>query len=164
MMVVRGIISAAFFGAVVGVILPWVIMTYMPGPSTEIGDWRWAGLALLVAGGVVCLWCVAQLITAGQGTSAPFYPTKKLVATGLYRYSRNPMYVGGVLLLIGEAVIGASPLLLAYALALGVAAHLFVVYYEEPSLIRRFGAEYHDYLKRSPRWFSWRRGAEEHPN
>jgi len=53
MMVVRGIISAAFFGAVVGVILPWVIMTYMPGPSTEIGDWRWAGLALLVAGGVI---------------------------------------------------------------------------------------------------------------
>lgn len=154
-MIVRGIIIAAVFTAVIGVTLPWLIIVTTTGLTVEIGSWRLAGILLTVAGGALALWCVAKLIIEGQGTPAPFYPTRKLVASGPYRYSRNPMYVGGVTLLAGEAVLASSLPLLAFALALGVAAHLFVVYYEEPSLVRRFGSEYREYLKRSPRWFSW---------
>lgn len=154
-MVVRGILSAALFGTTLCLLLPWLIARYTSNFMAELGAWRYIGFLPLAVGIFICLWCVAKLITEGQGTSAPFYPTRKLVVRGMYRYSRNPMYIGGVMLLIGEAIIGASPLLLVYALALGVAAHLFVVYYEEPSLARRFGEEYREYLKHSPRWFSW---------
>jgi protein-S-isoprenylcysteine O-methyltransferase Ste14 len=161
-MVVRGILSAALFGSTLCIILPWLIARCTWNLLAEFGGWRLIGFVPLVVGVFICLYCVATLIIKGQGTSSPFYPTRKLVVRGLYRYSRNPMYIGGVLLLIGEAIIWASPLLLAYAAVLAVSAHLFVVYYEEPSLVRRFGAEYREYLKRSPRWFSWPSQRDEH--
>ncbi len=76
-----------------------------------------------------------------------------MVSTGLYKYSRNPMYLGIILITIGEAVYFESENILIYSILLSVIFHLVVVFLEEPHLKRKFGAEYNEYLGKTPRWF-----------
>jgi protein-S-isoprenylcysteine O-methyltransferase Ste14 len=109
--------------------------------------------ALPIALGAACyLWCAWDFASVGQGTPAPIDPPKVLVAKGLYRAVRNPMYVGVLLIVLGESLLFASATLLGYALLIWVIAHLFVVFYEEPILRRKFGASYETYRKTVPRW------------
>ena len=70
---------------------------------------------------------------------APVDPPRHLVVRGLYRYVRNPMYVGVIAILLGEALLFGSLTLLWYAAAFFAVAHLFVVLYEEPALRGQFG-------------------------
>ena len=109
-------------------------------------------LALLAAGTAIYLWCVWDFATFGRGTPAPIDAPKRLVVRGLYRYVRNPMYVGVLTVLAGWMVLFGSPELIAYGLCVGIAFHLFVVLYEERRLGQLFGAEYHDYCARVGRW------------
>ncbi len=88
----------------------------------------------------------------GLGTPAPILPPQQLVVTGFYRFVRNPMYVGVVAIVIGEALLFGRAALLAYAGAVWFAFHLFVVLYEEPALRRKFGAEYETYCRHVGRW------------
>jgi protein-S-isoprenylcysteine O-methyltransferase Ste14 len=88
----------------------------------------------------------------GRGTPAPFDPPRKLVVRGLYRYTRNPMYLGILTLLAGWALIFQTPQLTIYAFCLGIGFQLFIIFYEERSLGRQFGAEYHVYCSRVGRW------------
>lgn len=88
----------------------------------------------------------------GLGTPAPIAPTKKLVVVGLHRYVRNPMYIGVALVVLGQAMLFWSGHLLRYAVLFLIIVHLFVVFYEEPTLERQFGQEYGDYQKRVRRW------------
>ena len=90
---------------------------------------------------------------AGKGTPAPIDPPKELVERGLYRFSRNPMYVGVLFILFGEAIFFATLLILGYMLVFFFCFHLFVVAYEEPTLRRTFGAAYKKYCDAVPRWF-----------
>jgi protein-S-isoprenylcysteine O-methyltransferase Ste14 len=107
---------------------------------------------LWLIGGVSMLWCFWNFLINGKGTPAPIDPPKELVAVGLYRFVRNPMYVAGILGLIGWMLWSPSlSLIVAPLLFLG-AAHLFVTGYEEPTLRKKFGAAYADYFKRVPRW------------
>ena len=85
---------------------------------------------LIAPGAALYLWCAWAFVTAGQGTPAPVDPPKRLVATGLYRMVRNPMYVGIVLILLGESIVFASLTLLGYAVLVWLCCHLFVVLYE----------------------------------
>lgn len=110
------------------------------------------GLALLVAGFAALLWCVRDFYVAGKGTLAPWAPPARLVVVGLYRYSRNPMYLGVLLVLLGWAASFGSPGLLLYAVAVAGAFHLRVVLGEEPWLARTHGAEWTAYKQRVPRW------------
>lgn len=96
--------------------------------------------------------CAWDFASAGKGTPAPIDPPKRLVARGLYRFVRNPMYVGVLLTLLGEAWLFGSRALLAYAVIVFTWEHLVVVFYEEPALKRKFGESYSDYLARTPRW------------
>jgi protein-S-isoprenylcysteine O-methyltransferase Ste14 len=110
------------------------------------------GTILLALGAAVSLPCVVVFIGRGRGTPAPFDPPQKFVATGLYRYCRNPMYVGLLLMLGGLALIWQSPAVIILAALLAVAIHSAVVALEEPQLKRRFGQPYLDYCGRVPRW------------
>jgi protein-S-isoprenylcysteine O-methyltransferase Ste14 len=96
--------------------------------------------------------CAWDFASTGKGTPAPIDPPKRLVARGLYRLVRNPMYVGVLITLVGEAWLFSSWALLAYAAIVITWQHLFVVFYEEPALKRKFGESYSDYLARTPRW------------
>jgi len=87
----------------------------------------------------------------GRGTPAPIAPPKRLVVEGLHRYVRNPMYIGVLLIVVGQVILFESMALLRYAAAIWLAAHLFVLFYEEPALQRKFGDEYREYRQRVPR-------------
>jgi protein-S-isoprenylcysteine O-methyltransferase Ste14 len=111
------------------------------------------GLVPLVVGTVALLWCVHDFYVSGKGTVAPWAPPAHLVVVGLYRYTRNPMYVAVVLILLGWAVSFGSPGLFVYTVIVAIAFHLRVVLGEEPWLNRAHGAKWQEYSSRVPRWF-----------
>jgi protein-S-isoprenylcysteine O-methyltransferase Ste14 len=89
----------------------------------------------------------------GGGTPAPFDPPRKLVTQGLFRYVRNPGYIGGLLIILGEGLILESVLVFVFAAFMFVLFRFFVIYYEERKLKEMFGESYEEYLNTVPRWF-----------
>ncbi len=154
----RSIVYAALFISVVLVFIPDQILAATGITRPElIGPVQATGLALVVLGAALALWCILTFALVGQGTPAPFDPPRKLVAAGPYRWVRNPMYIGAGAALAGAALLYQSAALVAFAAGFLVAAHLFVVFYEEPTLERTFGARYADYRNAVPRWVpTWR--------
>src|SRR4026209_1386342 len=110
------------------------------------------GLILGSAGAAVVLWCILTFVSIGRGTPAPFDPPCRLVIRGPYRFVRNPMYIGAGLALAGAALFYEALPILGYAGFFLLAAHLFVVWYEEPALRRTFEQEYETYCDRVRRW------------
>jgi protein-S-isoprenylcysteine O-methyltransferase Ste14 len=96
--------------------------------------------------------CGWDFSIAGRGTPAPISPLKELVVRGFYRYTRNPMYVGIIMVLLGETVLTSSLIQFVYTFIVFTFFYLFVVYYEEPNLRRRFGEPYERYCATVPRW------------
>ena len=141
-------------GVFIGVIPPLFLFT---GPYIETGFLSRLALPLWVIGGAVILWCFWDLFSKGHGTPAPMDPPKELIVTGLYNYVRNPMYVGVLAMLLAHFLWFGFWLLLAYAILLFFGFHTFVTLYEEPTLKKKFGKAYKDYLKRVPRWLSGRK-------
>lgn len=138
-------------GSVVVYLPAWIVARTGAAPPTG-PSWRWLALLPGVAGVAVVAVCMADFVRSGRGTPAPIDPPRRLVIRGPYRWARNPMYVGVLAILLAEALLFASPVLAAYAAAVAIAFHAFVVLYEEPSLGRRFGDAYADYCRAVPRW------------
>ena len=151
---IRGLTYGTLFVGVLLVFVPARLLerSGVTGPAT-IGVVEVAGAAVTVLGALLALWCVVTFAFVGRGTPAPFDPPRRLVTGGPYRFVRNPMYVGAGLALAGAAAFYRSLPLLAYTLLFGLVTHLFVVWYEEPTLRRLFGAEYDAYLRRVRRWW-----------
>jgi protein-S-isoprenylcysteine O-methyltransferase Ste14 len=106
----------------------------------------------------LALTCVALFVLRGRGTPAPFDPPREFVATGPYRLVRNPMYVGGMAVLLGWGLILLSPSIVLLAVGFMLLAHVFVVFYEEPALEKSFDASYLEYKRSVGRWLpKWRR-------
>ena len=145
-MLVQALLAFLLLPGVVAFAVPWLLA---PESATFI-DRR--GLVPLVAGTAILLWCVREFYVAGRGTLAPWAPPEALVVTGLYRYSRNPMYVGVLLILGGWAVGFRSWTLAFYALLVMITFHLRVVFFEEPFLARTQGERWSSYKARVPRW------------
>ena len=120
--------------------------------APQLGAVRYAGLLPIIVGVCIELWCAWDFATKGRGTPAPFDPPKELVVRGLYRRVRNPMYVGVMSILLGEALLFAASTLVWYAAAVFVGFNLFVLLYEEPTLRHKFGAAYERYCAQVPRW------------
>jgi protein-S-isoprenylcysteine O-methyltransferase Ste14 len=110
------------------------------------------GLLSLFAGIILLLWCSVVFYVSGRGTLAPWSPPQRLVAVGPYRFSRNPMYLGVTLILIGWAVLFWSLTLVVYGASVLLAFHIRVILGEEPWLTRTFGADWESYRARVPRW------------
>ncbi|MGI9544727.1 MAG: methyltransferase family protein, partial [Cyclobacteriaceae bacterium] len=91
-------------------------------------------------------------IKIGNGTLAPWHPTKNIVVKGLYRFVRNPMIIGVNLILTGEAFIFRSGNLLIFMFFFVALNHFYFVFKEEPDLVKRFGEEYQEYCRQVPRW------------
>lgn len=148
--------TAGFFvvipGTVVGLI-PWAITRWrvhrppLPGWSTA----RVIGAVLVAAGLVPMASAPIEFVKAG-GTPLPLAPTDHLVVTGFNRYVRNPMYVGVLLVILGQALLFGNIRLLIYAAVAWIVPAAFVHWYEEPTLARQFGAEYEAYRQAVPAW------------
>lgn len=132
---------------------PWRLTGWQAGDSLP----RWlpvraVGLALVLAGAVVLLHAFARFVSEGIGTPAPVAPPERLVVGGAYRYVRNPMYVALEAIICGQALLLGRAVLLVYAAAFGAVVAAFVRWYEEPTLSRRFGADYDAYRRAVPAW------------
>jgi protein-S-isoprenylcysteine O-methyltransferase Ste14 len=146
------IIFLAIVPGVVLLLVPYVIVSSSYNVAFYPGVFRYFAFLLWSTGTFVMLWCVWDFMFKGKGTPAPIDPPKELVAAGLYLYVRNPMYIGVLLILLGHILWSGSGLLILYAVGTFVCFHLFILFYEEPSLQKRFGESYKHYLQRVPRW------------
>lgn len=152
MLVLRSIFFTLLLPGTVTLLVPYLILSDARAAPARRPLLAWAGLAPLVAGAGVLLRCIWDFAAAGRGTLAPVDPPTVLVVRGPYRYVRNPMYVGVLWVLLGEAMLFWSVPLLVYAAAFFAMAHAFVTLYEEPALRRRFGASYEAYARDVRRW------------
>ena len=105
-------------------------------------------------GGSIYSWCVFDFASFGRGTPAPIDAPKKLVRRGLYRYSRNPMYVGVLTVIYGWAILYLSIAVAVYGIVVACCFYCFVVFFEEPILRKRFGSDYEQYCAEVPRWLA----------
>lgn len=139
-------------GAVAGLI-PWWLLRRADIGWPGLMSWNTVpGALLFVAGLAVTLACVSRFATEGRGTLSPVDPTQQLVSGGLYRFSRNPMYLGVLAMLAGEALFFRYWPLAAYGAGFFVVFHLFILLHEEPRLRRDFGAAYEAYCRKVRRW------------
>ncbi|MDE0227130.1 MAG: isoprenylcysteine carboxylmethyltransferase family protein [Gammaproteobacteria bacterium] len=144
-LVAPGVVAGVIPFALVG----WTFQATLLGLPGE----RVVGIVAVGAGLACLVECFARFALEGRGTPGPVEQTEVLVASGLYRLVRNPMYVCVVAIVLGQAVLFGQASLLAYAGLMLVAFHLFVVLYEEPTLRRRFGASYETYCLHVRRWW-----------
>ena len=149
----RGCFLVLVFGFVL-IYIPVRLLSGAVRPAA-IGPLQAAGIVIGAVGGAIALWCVSSFAFIGRGTPVPLAPPRRLVTRGPYRFVRNPMYIGAGLMFVGAAVFYESLPLLGYTALFFVASHLFVVWYEEPTLRRTFGNEYEAYCRQVGRW--WRR-------
>lgn len=110
------------------------------------------GVICMAAGGFLALLCLLTFVIHGKGTAAPFDPPRKFVALGPYQYVRNPMYIGGWMVIAGAGLFLSSISLLVLSFIFLLLMHLFVALFEERWLERRFGERYIEYKKSVHRW------------
>jgi protein-S-isoprenylcysteine O-methyltransferase Ste14 len=140
------------------IFVPGTVAGYIPYrivggfSQTANGLLFWLGMIVFALGAAIYFRCAWEFAVHGLGTPAPIAPTKYLVITALHRYVRNPMYVGVALVILGQALVFRSLHLVEYAALMLLIAHLFVVFYEEPTLHRQFGESYDEYRRSVPRW------------
>lgn len=150
MAMLKTLIFTILVPGTVTILIPrWLLSADASQPT---GTLRFIGLIPIATGAAIYLWCAWDFASKGRGTPAPIDPPKELVARGLYRFVRNPMYIGVLSILIGEAVLSASSALLGYAALVFLLFYLFVVLYEEPALKKKFGEAYTNYCAAVPRW------------
>jgi protein-S-isoprenylcysteine O-methyltransferase Ste14 len=139
-------------GTVAGLVPYWLLGAKL---HRQISLWEHlslTGLSVAILGFAIYLWCAVDFIRKGHGTPAPYDPPRILVINGLYRFVRNPMYLGVVSIILGEAIFFRTNALLLYAALVLLAFHLRVLRYEEPTLRRLFGDAYVKYYAVVPRW------------
>ena len=146
----RTVIFVLLFVAGVLVYLPWGMGIFRLRDQL---DWHATGLIPLALGTYIVIRCAFAFAWEGHGTPAPFDAPRELVAVGVYRYVRNPMYWGALLILAGQGLLfgtgWGAPL---YMAIFYLCVHTFVIAYEEPTLRRKFGESYEDYCRQVPRW------------
>ena len=152
MVALRTIIFTILVPGVVGGLIPWSLAQGSQAtiaPLTSVWALGWIVVALGVG---IHLWCAGAFTFIGKGTPAPIDAPRFLVAQGLYRWVRNPMYIGVLAVILGQAALFRSWLLAGYAVLFLLIVHTFVVLVEEPSLRSQFGASYDAYVRRVSRW------------
>jgi len=148
------------------IILPGTVLVFIPAALLLLADGSrfaadlqtpseftfYVAFALFAAGGYLSIRTAALFTTLGEGTPAPWEPPQKLVIIGPYRYVRNPMITGAIIILIGESVLFNSWLVFLWALVFLIGKMLYLPLVEEKGLLARFGAPYSEYRDQVPRW------------
>jgi protein-S-isoprenylcysteine O-methyltransferase Ste14 len=137
-------------GLLLGAMPIWLVQT--DTVLFSFGVFRWLAVPFWVAGTAVMLWCAWAFTVRGRGTPSPTDPPRELVVSGLYRYVRNPIYLGVLAVFVGYVLWHPSRAILLCPVLVAVSSHLFVIFYEEPHLRKTFGEAYDAYCKAVPRW------------
>jgi len=156
-------------GIIFTILVPGTVAGYIPysliqnrTPDLDTGRWHYAGLPIFIAGLFVYAVTAASFVLRGKGTPAIWFTEAigwligkeplKMVSSGLYRYSRNPMYLGVMTTVLGEGLFWGHTILLRYVVILFISFHLVVILIEEPHLEKKFGEEYKRYKMKTKRW------------
>lgn len=139
------------------VVMPGTVGVYVPqalrhGSNSPPEPARYVGMALIACGAMIYFWCAWDFVSKGLGTPAPIDAPRVLVVKGLYRFTRNPMYVGVASVIFGQALAYGSRSVAIYGCFVVLVFHLFVLLYEEPTLKKLFGEQYGAYCAKVPRW------------
>lgn len=148
-LLIRNLVFTIVVPGVGAGLIPWWILTRV---SATPGPVAWPGVVFIGAGAALYLVCLWVFATVGRGTPGPWDAPRTVVATGPYRCVRNPIYLAALLVVVGEAWLFLSLPLLVYAGAAAILFHVFVIGYEEPTLLRSFGETYEGYRRTVPRW------------
>lgn len=142
---------------VVGWLPYWIanskLDSHLIGKAPDIFLTDLIGYLLIAVGAAIYLWCVYDFTFIGRGTPAIFDPPKKLVIRGLYKYMRNPMYIGVLTAILGQVFVYGSLAVFLYGICWWIVFSLFVHFYEERALCKQFGEDYLHYLQKVNRWF-----------
>lgn len=154
----RALGMTLLFPGIVAGLLPFRIARGSLGHPLPLDPAAWLGWPLLLAGSAILLLTIWDFLRIGRGTLAPWDAPNVLLHQRLYRWTRNPMYVGVLGCILGQGLLWQSGGVLGYCLAIAIAFHIRVVYFEEPALLRQFGSSYASYIAAVPRWVPRRRG------
>lgn len=146
-MFIKAVINFLMLPGIVAFLIPFLYVYF-----SNIDKIQWAGLPVIIGGLVILLWCVRDFYIVGKGTLAPWAPPTKIVIIGLYKYMRNPMYAGVLILILGWSILFQSIALFAYSCILFGIFHIRVLANEEPWLNKTFGKEWQSYKSKIPRW------------
>jgi protein-S-isoprenylcysteine O-methyltransferase Ste14 len=155
---VKATVSAIAKTLIFTVLVPGTVAGYVPRllprhAAPVAGAEEWTALAIVAIGIAIYLYTAFWgFALVGGGTPAPIAPAKILVVRGLHRFVRNPMYIGVALVIGGQAWLFHSWRIAIYMACMLVTAHLFVIFYEEPTLRKQFGEEYERYRASVSRW------------
>ncbi len=152
-LLLRNIVAIVLFPGVVTVYIPYLILR--PVRLLAINEWSISQIGsslVILAGLTILMAAIWPFAYRGRGTLAPFDETRQLIVSGLHRYVRNPMYIGVMLMLIGESWFFQSLEMLWYSLVFFLIINIVVVAYEENRLRFKYGEEYEQYLKNVGRW------------
>jgi protein-S-isoprenylcysteine O-methyltransferase Ste14 len=163
----KTLIFTALVPGTVTVLIPFRLLSSQP-EAERLHSFppQLLGVLAMSLGALGGSWCFWLFVAKGKGTPAPIDPPKHLVVAGPYRHVRNPMYVAVTIILLGESAFFCSNTLLVYAGLCFVAFNLFVRFYEEPALRKKFGPAYEEHCRNVPRWIPGSRkvtGRDEPP-
>jgi len=139
-------------------ILPVIVLIIVPvwvekNWEIHLSSYLFGGVILVLLGLTLMVITISSFIRIGKGTLAPWAPPKKLIIKGPYRYVRNPMIIGVLAVLAGEALAAWSKNILIWAGEFFIINVFYFIVYEEPNLERRFGEQYRKYKKNVSMWF-----------
>jgi protein-S-isoprenylcysteine O-methyltransferase Ste14 len=156
----RVVVAAALKTTLFLMLVPGMLLVALPAwlmftdtALFSFGVFRFLAFPLWGLGAAILLWCSWAFTVLGRGTPSPTHPPRRLVTSGLYRFVRNPIYIGVLFSLLGHVFWHPARSILLMPPIVAVAAHLFVLLYEEPHLRHAFGSEYESYCRIVPRWF-----------
>jgi len=110
------------------------------------------GVYLMCLGLLIMILTISAFIRKGNGTLAPWNPTKKLINGGLYSYVRNPMIMSVMTVLAGESIAILSKSIFIWTLLFFIINNFYFVWIEEPLLAQKFGKDYLEYKRHVRRW------------
>ena len=139
---------------IVAGLVPWLLTRWdSDDPPAAL---KVIGVIVLAAGAALVLETTARFALQGRGTPAPWAPPERFVERGSYRLVRSPMYLGVILLVVGQGLVLGREVLYLWAAGAWLMFTAILVFYEEPQLRRRFGDDYDDYRRRVRRWLPTR--------
>jgi len=141
----------------VSIAVPQMLARWRNYPKLPLNEHlaRVGGNACLVSGILLYVHTTFQIGSEGKGTPSPTDEPENLVTGGIYAHSRNPMYIGVLLVILGQALRRRSISILWWGAGMWIGFHNRIIGYEEPHLLEKYGPEYEQYREEVPRWFLW---------